>query len=88
MSENDDKRIKRLESALERIEHKLDMLYNGKVNQQRMTSQQAADYIGLKVSGLRRLVRNGLIPTHRNPGGKALYFLRNELDEWLTGRKA
>jgi len=36
------------------------------------------------VEYLRKLVRDGVVPAHRFPGGRELRFLRDELLAWLA----
>ena len=48
-----------------------------------LTSEEAARYMGVKVSYLYKLTMRGEIP-HYKPGGKKCYFRRSELERWLT----
>jgi excisionase family DNA binding protein len=48
-----------------------------------MDSSHVAEMLGMSVSHLRHLVRTGQIPAHRMPGGRAIKFYRDELEEWL-----
>ena len=48
-----------------------------------LTSEEAARYMGVKVSYLYKLTMRGEIP-HYTPGGKKCYFRRSELERWLT----
>lgn len=47
---------------------------------------QAADYLGFSHSYLYKLTSRKIIPCHR-PTGKVLFFSKNELDEWVFGRR-
>ena len=49
-----------------------------------LTAAMAAELLQLHVEYLRRLVREGKVPSHRFPGGRELRFLRDELLEWLA----
>jgi excisionase family DNA binding protein len=51
-----------------------------------LTAAMAADLLQVHVEYLRRLVREGKVPSHRFPGGRELRFLRDELLEWLAGQ--
>ncbi len=46
-----------------------------------LTAEEAAAYLGLKVSYLYKLTSTQEIP-HYKPRGKMLYFKRDELDAW------
>ena len=48
-----------------------------------LTTEEAAVYLGMRVSYLHKLTSNRKIP-HRKPNGGKLYFLREELDKWVT----
>ena len=48
-----------------------------------LTTQEAADYIGLKVSYLHKLMMKRIIPFYK-PNGKLCFFDRDDLDKWLT----
>lgn len=48
-----------------------------------LTSEEAARYMGVKLSYLYKLTHRGEIP-HYKPNGKMCYFKRTELEEWLT----
>ena len=49
-----------------------------------LTAAMAAELLQVHVEYLRRLVRDGKLPSHRFPGGRELRFLRDELLEWLA----
>ena len=49
-----------------------------------LTAAMAAELLQVHVEYLRRLVREGKLPSHRFPGGRELRFLRDELLEWLS----
>lgn len=47
---------------------------------------EAAQYLGLKKSSVYNLVYKNKIPFYK-PSGKKLYFLKSELDQWITGSR-
>lgn len=47
-----------------------------------LTTQEAADYIGLKVSYLHKLMMKRVIPFYK-PNGKLCFFDKDDLDKWL-----
>ena len=47
-----------------------------------MTIKETSQYLNLSVSTLYRYTSQRLIPHHKP--GKQLYFLRDELDQWLS----
>jgi len=47
-----------------------------------LTFTEAADYLGFSKSYLYKLTSRQEIP-HYKPSGKHLYFMKNELDEWI-----
>ena len=49
-----------------------------------LTAAMAAELLQVHVEYLRRLVRDGKVPSHRFPGGRELRFLRDELLAWLA----
>jgi excisionase family DNA binding protein len=51
-----------------------------------LTAAIAAELLQVHVEYLRRLVREGKVPSHRFPGGRELRFLRDELLEWLAAQ--
>lgn len=50
-------------------------------------SAEAAGYLRIPLSQLRKLSAAGLIPAHQDTPGGRLYFLRSELDEWRCSEK-
>ena len=49
-----------------------------------LTAAMAAELLQVHVEYLRKLVRDGVVPAHRFPGGRELRFLRDELLTWLA----
>ncbi len=47
-----------------------------------LTPTEAAEYLGIKVSYLYKLMMRRVIPYYK-PGGKLCYFDREDLDKWL-----
>ncbi len=48
-----------------------------------LTSQEAAEYLGMKMGGLYELTKKKKIPFHK-PSGRKLLFKRDELDAWVV----
>ncbi len=48
-----------------------------------LTSKEAAEYCGLKLSYFRKLMMDRAIPMYK-PRGKLCYFKQEDLDAWLT----
>jgi excisionase family DNA binding protein len=53
-----------------------------------LDSSEAADYLRIPLSQLRKLSAADLIPAHQDTPGGRLYFLRSELDEWRRSNPA
>ena len=51
-----------------------------------LTTAMAAEMLHVHVEHLRRLVRDGVIPSHRVPGGREIRFDRDELLDWLRAQ--
>ena len=47
-----------------------------------MSAKETCDYLGLSKSWLTKLTMQRKIPFYK-PGGKKMYFAKNELDEWI-----
>jgi excisionase family DNA binding protein len=47
-----------------------------------MTSKEAADYLAIPISTVRKLTAAGLIPFAQDVPGGRCYFKRSELDHW------
>lgn len=65
-----------INQRLKKIEN---MLYAAKDT---LTSQEAANYIGISLSQLYKLTSKSKIPYYK-PQGKMVYFAKKELDEWM-----
>lgn len=76
---------------LDRIENALNQLLNGKkyddvpIGDHLMNIQEVAEYLSLSVSTIYGKCHSNDIP--RIKKGKRLYFLKNDIDEWLAGSK-
>ena len=51
-----------------------------------LTTAMAAELLHVHVEYLRRMVREGRIPAHRVPGGRAMRFLRAERVAWMRSQ--
>lgn len=51
-----------------------------------LTLAQAAAYVGLSVTTLRRLIRRGVLSAYK-PGGGRILVKREELDAWVEDAK-
>lgn len=51
-----------------------------------MTVQEAAEFLSISMSYLYRLTYQHKIPFHK-PTGKLIYFIREELQKWIAGKK-
>jgi len=72
---------------LDRIDQRLSVIEEQQ-NSPWMTIQEAAQYVRLSVSKIRKLVRTDSIPYRRLPGDKSkVIFSRRSLDLWLIYNK-
>lgn len=53
---------------------------------QTMTSQEAADYIGVHVNTLRKYVHENELPVLRFPGRRKWIFRKDLIDDWIERR--
>lgn len=49
--------------------------------------QEAAEFMGVTASYLYRLVYKKAIPYYKSRGGKLTYFLREDLEAWMTSTR-
>lgn len=49
-----------------------------------MDSQQLAELLSTSDQVIRIWAREGVLPSHRPPGGRKFKFLRHEIFEWLV----
>lgn len=82
-----ERKLARLESRVSELEKALSS-QNGvpqkkimRVRKQMLTMSEAAEFLGLEVSGLRMLTHKKLIPYYK-PNGKTCYFDPKELKKW------
>ncbi len=50
-----------------------------------LDTTMVAELLGMNVQVVRRMAREGTIPSYRIPGGRAFRFFRDEVLEWLRG---
>ncbi len=48
-----------------------------------LTAEQVAELLQMNTDYVRKLAREGSIPAHRMPHGRAVRFLRDEVAAWL-----
>lgn len=53
-----------------------------------LDTSMVADLLGMNVDTVRRLSREGIIPSHRVPGGRTFKYLKDEVLEWLREQPA
>lgn len=92
MSETDEK-LTRLEGRVSKLERKVSTkLYTDSkkkivtVRKEMLSISEAAEYLGLEVSGLRMLMHKKQIPYYK-PNGKVCYFDPKELKEWQKRKR-
>lgn len=84
---NTEIKLARLESRVSELEKALSSQNNiprnkiVRVRKQMLTMSEAAEFLGLEVSGLRMLTHKKLIPYYK-PNGKTCYFDPKELKKW------
>lgn len=73
-------RVSKLEKALS-SQNDIPQKKIVRVRKQMLTMSEAAEFLGLEVSGLRMLTHKKLIPYYK-PNGKTCYFDPKELKKW------
>ena len=58
----------------------------GQKNDNYISIEEAAEYLGVKTSTIRSWIKKKNMPSHR-VGGKLLKFKRSEIDEWVNNEK-
>ncbi len=53
-----------------------------------MDTAQVAEMLQLNIDTIRRLSRDGQLPSHRLPGGRSFRFLKDEVINWLRDQPA
>lgn len=51
-----------------------------------LTVEELASYLGVKTSYVYKMTHNREIPFYK-PGGKMIYFNREEIDEWVLSQR-
>lgn len=78
------KDISLLNQIRELIDEKLTEL---QISQKKiMTVEELSVYLSLQPAYIRKMTHNREIPYYK-PGGKKLYFLREEIDEWVLSSR-
>lgn len=81
--ENLDVRLSNIEMMLESLTARLTALNEqGNASEELLNAKQAANYLSLALPTLYGLVQRREIP-HSRPGGKKLYFRKDELTDWM-----
>ncbi len=66
----------------EAVAAKVSALLPARYEDRWLDSGEAAEYLCIPLSQLRKLSAAGSIPAHQDTPGGRLYFLRSELDAW------
>lgn len=53
-----------------------------------LDAAMVSELLGLNIDTIRRLSREGVIPSHRLPGGRTFRYLKDEVIEWLRQQPA
>lgn len=53
-----------------------------------LDAAMVADLLQMNIDTVRRLSREGVLPAHRVPGGRAFKYLKDEVIEWLRAQPA
>ncbi len=53
-----------------------------------LDAAMVADLLQLNIDTVRRLSREGQLPAHRLPGGRAFRYLKDEILEWVRDQPA
>lgn len=53
-----------------------------------LDAAMVADLLQMNIDTVRRLSREGVLPAHRVPGGRAFKYLKDELIAWLRAQPA
>ena len=82
MSEaNLEEKVTILEGRIAAIEKKIASSRTAKLSKRLLSTEEAAVFLGMTLSGLRRLTHKKLIPYYK-PNGKNMYFDVDELIAW------
>lgn len=48
-----------------------------------LTTEQVSELLHMNIDTVRRLSREGVLPSHRIPGGRSFRYLTDEVLEWV-----
>lgn len=48
-----------------------------------LDAAMVAELLGMNIDTVRRLSRDGVLPSHRVPGGRSFKYLKDEILDWL-----
>lgn len=48
-----------------------------------LDAAMVAEMLGMNIDTVRRLSRQGVLPSHRVPGGRSFKYLKDEVLDWL-----
>ena len=60
---------------------------NNQENRPILTIKETSDLIGISVSTINRLIKQGKFPQKRKLSIKRIGFLRYEIDQWIEGKE-
>ena len=60
---------------------------NNQENRPILTIKETSDLIGISVSTINRLIKQGKFPQKRKLSKKRIGFLRYEIDQWIEGKE-
>ena len=60
---------------------------NNQENRPILTIKETSDLIGISVSTINRLIKQGKFPQKRKLSTKRFGFLRYEIDQWIEGKE-
>ena len=60
---------------------------NNQENRPILTIKETSDLIGISVSTINRLIKQGKFPQKRKLSTKRIGFLRYEIDQWIEGKE-
>jgi excisionase family DNA binding protein len=82
--------LQRLESLESKIEKALIRSSNDQIQEIKsrpMTLADLCEYLDCSASSVYTKVSRSEIPFHKEPSGRRLYFIKEEIDNWLIGKK-
>lgn len=53
-----------------------------------LDAAMVSELLGMNIDTVRRLSREGVIPSHRVPGGRTFKYLKDEVLDWLRAQPA